>query len=156
MLGRGLYRKAEASPGDLTLAEAVNRASRATVCLTGALVFHDLSDAIPAAEDLALPRGTRLPRMCRNVTWHVFHAVRFDLGRERRQMEDGQTMGVYDAERTLVDTFRLRHRQGEDEAYEVLRRWLRRPGTQPSRLLAMAGHFPRVLPMIRQSLAVLL
>lgn len=105
-------------------------------CLTSALVFHDLSDAIPAAVDLALPRGTRFPRIAGYVTWHAFDAARFevgrfDLGRVIQEVEDGLTMGVYDAERTLVGTFGLRHLHGEDEAYEALRRWLRRPAPNP-------------------------
>jgi hypothetical protein len=156
VLGRGLFRKAELPPGDLTLAEAVARAPRATLCLTSALVVHDLSDAIPVAVDLALPRGTRFPQVAGRVAWHAFDPARFDLGRVVRDVEDGLTMGVYDAERTLVDTFRLRHRQGEDEAYEALRRWLRRPGAQPSALLATARDFPQTLPVIRQALVVLL
>ncbi|MCA1672091.1 MAG: hypothetical protein LC799_07775 [Actinobacteria bacterium] len=49
-----------------------------------------------------------------------------------------------------------RSRRGEDEAYEALRRWLRRRESQPSTLLTMAGHFPRSVAPIRQALTVLL
>jgi predicted transcriptional regulator of viral defense system len=154
-IGRGVFRKVDAGPGDLTLIEAVSRAPRATMCLTSALVFHDLLDTIPLAVDLAVPRGTRFPQVAGRVTWHAFDAARFDLGREVREIEEGLLMGVYDAERTIVDTFRLRHHQGEDEAYEALRRWLRRRSTSPAVLLAMAGNFPRTVPVIRQALVVL-
>ena len=39
---------------------------------------------------------------------------------------------------------------------QALRRWLRRPGSQPSALLAMARHFPKALPALRAALQVLL
>lgn len=56
--------------------------------------------------------------------------------------------------RTIIDTFRLRGRLGEDLAYDALRRWLRR-GAQPVELLGMARSFPRALPAIRHALNVL-
>jgi hypothetical protein len=155
-MGRGLFRLSDAPPGDLTVIEAVARAPRATLPLTTSRATHDLSDAIPAAVDLALPRGTRFPQVAGQVSWHAFDPARFDLGREVCEVEDGCAMGVYNAERTLVDTFRMRHIRGDDETYEALRRWLRHPGAQPSTLLTMAGHFPRSLPPIRHALTILL
>ena len=90
------------------------------------------------------------------VAWHGFAVDTFDLGREKLDIGPGLQIGIYDAERTLVDTFRMRHRQGDDEAYEALRRWLRRGESQPSTLLAMAAHFPRTVTPIREALTVLL
>jgi len=156
VLGRGLYRRADADLVDPTLTEAAVRAPRATLCLTSALVFHDLSDAIPPAPHLALPRGTRFPALAGPVAWHGFAAPTFDLGRDMLDVGDDLQLGVYSAERAIVDAFRLRHLQGEDEAYEALRRWLRRRGSQPASLLAMATHFPRSLAPVRQALAILL
>lgn len=39
---------------------------------------------------------------------------------------------------------------------DALRRWLRRRGSQPAHLLAMAGDFPKAYAAIRRSLEVLL
>jgi predicted transcriptional regulator of viral defense system len=156
VVGRGLFRKAEDDLVDLTWVGVATRAPRATLCLTSALAYHDLSDAIPAAKDLALPRGDRSPRVTGPISWHTFDAERFEIGREIHEVEDTIHMGVYNAERSIVDTFRLRHRQGEDEAHEALRRWIRKPGSQPSTLLELAGHFPRSVTAIRKALAVLL
>jgi len=155
-LGRGLYRLADAALVDPTLTEAAVRAPRATLCLTSSLVHHDLSDAIPSAPHLALPRGTRFPVLAGPVVRHAFAASTFDVGRETLDVGDDLQLGVYSAERTIVDTFRLRHLQGEDEAYEALRRWLRRRGSQPASLTAIASHFPRSVAPIRQALTVLL
>lgn len=156
VLARGVYRRSGAEAVDPTLAEVAMRAPRATICLTSALVHHDLTDAIPVAPDLALPRGHRFPVVGGPVTWHAFASATFDVGRHVVDVGPGLQIGTYDAERTLVDTFRLRHRQGEDEAYEALRRWLRRRESQPSTLLAMAAHFPRSVAPIRLALTVLL
>ncbi|WP_203433254.1 type IV toxin-antitoxin system AbiEi family antitoxin domain-containing protein [Jiangella asiatica] len=155
-LGRGLYRRVDAVLTDPTLTEVAVRAPLATLCLTSALVEHDLSDAIPTAPHLALPRGSRFPSTTGPVTWHAFAAETFELGRIRRRVDSQLQLGLYNAERTIVDTFRLRHLTGSDEAYEALRRWLSRRGSQPSTLLTMAGHFPRTLPSIRHALEVLL
>lgn len=156
VLGRGVYRRSGAEAVEPTLAEVAVREPRATVCLTSALVHHDLTDAIPPMPDLALPRGRRFPAVGGPVAWHAFAVDTFDLGREGLGVGPSLQIGVYDAERTLIDTFRMRHRQGEDEAYEALRRWLRRRESQPSTLLAMAAHFPRSVAPIRQALTVLL
>lgn len=156
MLGRGLFRRSDADLVDPTLAEVAVRAPLATLCLTSALAHHDLSDAIPAAPHLALPRGRRFPSVAGPVSWHTFATETFHLGRETMKLDEDLRIGVYSAQRTIVDTFRMRHIQGEDEAYEALRRWLRQPGSQPAALLRVAAAFPRTVAPIRQAMTVLL
>ena len=154
-LGRGLYRKVEAPPADLDKIEIALRAPEATLCLTSALSLHDLTDAIPSVIDVALPRSRRPPRLTAPVRWHRFHEDTFFVGRETIQVDDGISLGVYSAERSVIDAFRLRHREGEEIAVEALRRWLRRPGTTPADLLAMARSFPKVEPALLQALRIL-
>lgn len=36
----------------------------------------------------------------------------------------GVCRGLYDAERCILDAFRLRHLEGEEMAFKALRRWL--------------------------------
>ncbi len=155
-LGRGLYRRADAVLVDPTLAEVAARAPVATLCLTSALVEHGLSDAIPPAPHLALPRGHRFPATSVRVSWHAFAPAAFELGRESLTVDTDLRLGLYSAERTLVDTFRLRHVVGADEAYEALRRWSGRRGSRPARLLELAGHFPGAVAPLRHALEVLL
>lgn len=50
---------------------------------------------------------------------------------------------IYSAERSIVDGFRLRGREGHELANEALKRWLRKPGAQPAKLLAIASSLPR-------------
>ena len=75
-VGRGLYRKADAELTDLDLLEVAKRAPEATICLLSALARHDLTDAIPARHDIALPRDKWHPRLSRVIQWHSFEAAR--------------------------------------------------------------------------------
>ena len=156
-VGRGVYVRPDALQHALTaIAAATALREDATLCLTSALVHHDLSDAIPFASDIALPRGAHHPTGLANVTWRSFDPQTFHIGREFVDAGGGATVAAYSAERTLVDCFRLIHQEGSDIAYEALRRWIRRKGNTPAGLLKVAVSFPKALPRIRQALEVLL
>jgi predicted transcriptional regulator of viral defense system len=153
-IGRGLFRKAESDLADLDLLEAARRAPMATLCLLSALARHNLTDAIPSNHDIAIPRGTWHPRIGAPIQWHSFDPATFDIGRSMIPIGDAE-IGLYDAQRTIIDTYRLRYALGADTAHEALRRWLR-GGGQPAQLLATAEAFPRTRPIILRSLEVLL
>jgi hypothetical protein len=126
-----------------------HRAPRATVCLITALARHGLTDVIPAMIDVALPRGVRHPRVAGAGGLEQLRSTTFDIDREHLPLTDELTIGLYGPRRCIIDAFRLRHQEGADVAVEALRRWLRRPGTQPAALLAMAGHFPKAQRALR-------
>ena len=58
-------------------------------------------------------------------------------------------------ERTIIDSFRLAYREGNDVANIALRRWLAQRGTAAP-LLRLAEAFPKALPRLRHALEVLL
>lgn len=153
-IGRGIYRRTGAEIADFDLIEIAIRAPASTLCLTSALAQHDLTDTIPTTIDIALPRGDWQPVTSAPVSWHKFAPATFDIGRTALRIDSEHEIGLYDAPRTIIDTFRLRHTLGDDMAYEALRRWLRQRG-QPSELMAMARHFPKAFPAILQALQVL-
>jgi hypothetical protein len=153
-IARGLYRKTDWL-GDEDLAEIAAKASRATICLRSALARHDLTDDIPAELDIAIPRGAWTPELSSPIRWRRFDADTYDIGRGELDLDGGGSIGLYSAERSIIDAYRLRHLTGADMANESLRRWLRRGG-QPSHLLGMATSFPRARTPIRQALEVLL
>jgi predicted transcriptional regulator of viral defense system len=155
-LGRGVYRKTDAPLADHDLIEVALRAPDATLCLLSALAHHDLSDAIPAMIDVALPRSRRAPKVDAPVTWHRFHDDTFALGREPMDVDEGVRIGVYSPERSIIDAFRLRHQVGEDVAIEALKRWLREPRVVPAELLRLAQSFPKAEPSLLRALQVLL
>ena len=156
VLSRGLYRRTDRELVDLELIEIAGRASLATLCLTSALVRHGLSDEIPQAIDVALPRGTRAPVTAAPVAWHHFEQATFNVGREPLRLAGGSTIGLYTAERCIIDAYRTRGRGGQELAHEALRRWLRKKGSSPASLLALAGRFPRAVAPLRTALGILL
>lgn len=140
-----------------TLASIALRKPAATICLQSALDRHDLTDAIPSRIDIAVPRGSRaLSAPYSRITWHHFDPGTFSIGREQAEIVDGIFIGLYGAQRTIIDAFRLRHLVGGDTANEALKRWLRLPGSHPAELLKMAANFPKALPQLRNTLEVLL
>lgn len=155
-LGRGVYRRTHAPLADHDLIEVALRAPDATLCLLTALAHHDLTDAIPATIDVALPRSRRAPKVHAPVTWHRFHDDTFAVGRQMMDVDDGVQIGVYSPERSIVDAFRLRHQVGEEVAVEALKRWLRSSAAVPSELLALARSFPKAEPSLLRTLKVLL
>ena len=102
-----------------------------------------------------LPRSRRPPRVRAPVRWHRFHEDTFLVGRETIEVDEGLSLGLYSAERSIIDAFRLRHQEGEDLAVEALRRWLKRPGATSADLLAMVRSFPKVEPSLLQALRIL-
>lgn len=155
-VGNGIYRKADALSADEDLALIAAASAEATLCLLSALAHHDLTDRIPSQFDVALPRSRRPPRLRAPVLWHRFADDTFSVGREMLALEGGRAIGLYSPARTLVDVFRLRHREGTDLAHEALKRWLRRPGAQPVELLSLAHRFPKSERAIRVALEILL
>ncbi len=155
-LGGGLYRRASAPPADLDLLEIAERVPRATLCLETALVRHDLLDAIPAATDIAIPRGDHRPRLKAVHRLHQFERSTFDIGRELLDVGARTPIGLYSMERCLIDLVRLRHQEGSAQAWEALRRWLSRRGRSPGGLLKMAQRFKGAEAPLRAALEVLL
>lgn len=139
-LSRGVFRQTDApTPHWPDLLAVAYRAPVAIVCCVSALVVHDLTDEIPSAIQLAVPRPNRPPRIDYPPT-EVFRFAEatFELGVSTAEAAPGEYVRVYSPERTVVDVMRLRHRLGESLAFGALRRYLRRGDARPSQLLAFA------------------
>ena len=139
-LSRGLYQLREANGIDrLDFVTVCARAPQGMICLGSALSYWDLSDDIPAWVDLAVPSGTHRPQIDHPPTQvHVFRAASFEFGKIDIKVKPGIGFAITDRERTVVDSFRARHRLGEDLAVGGLRRYLRRRGAKPGRVLELA------------------
>ncbi len=130
---------------------------QATLCLMTALSIHDLTDEIPMHSNIAVPRGTKpLTAWTAPISWHHFDAATFDIGRTEHALPGGRTIGLYSADRTIIDLFRLRHNWGSDLAVDALKRRLRVRENSPSQLLAMAKNFPKAKPALQNALEILL
>jgi hypothetical protein len=157
LIGRGLYRRTDAPlPSDDDLLEIAHKTPDATLCLTSALACHGLSDAIPAAYDIAIPRGRYKPIVRAPVSWHTFDPATFDIGRTLLPIDAESSIGLYDPKRSIIDAFRLRRLEGPELGIEALKRWLRRRGSSPGELLACAESFPSAQRALEETLVILL
>ncbi|WP_101947338.1 hypothetical protein [Mycobacterium sp. 3519A] len=154
-IARGIYLPANASATDWDQIEAATRRPDATICLTSALSYHDLTDAIPAALDVAIPRGSRTPASTGAIAWHQFDRATFEAGREHITIPgSGQMIWIYSPERSVADAFRLRGEVGYELGRDALREWLRRGGKQ-GRLMDIASRLPRAKSPVLQALEML-
>lgn len=121
-LARGLYQRFDSEPSETALADAARRAPNTTICLATALARHGLVDYIPSRIDLALPRGQHRPATHAPINWHSFDVVTFHVGRTRIDLDGTDfQVGLYSAERSIVDAFRLQHVEGYELAIDDLR-----------------------------------
>ncbi len=154
-IARGIYLPADASAVDWDQIEATTRRPAATICLTSALAHHDLTDTVPAALDIAIPRGSMTPANTGAIAWHQFDRATFEIGREQITVPGSeQTIGIYSPERSIADAFRLRGELGYELARDALREWLRRGG-KPARLIEIASRLPRAKTPLLQALEML-
>lgn len=154
-IARGIYLPADASAADWDWIEAATRRPEATICLASALAHHELTDAIPASLDVAIPRGSRTPASTGAIAWHQFDRATFEIGREEIPISGtDQLIGIYSPERSITDAFRLRGEVGYELARESLKEWLRRGG-KPAHLLEIASWLPRAKSPVHQALEAL-
>ncbi len=65
------------------------------------------------------------------------------------------TIGIYSPARSIIDTYRLRHRLGIDLAHTALRSWLNQRGNHPSELLELARSFSRAKSALHAAIEIL-
>ena len=140
-LSRGVFRQADAPPASLPDLLAVTfRSPRAIVCVLSAAAVHDLTDEIPRAVQIAVPRSSHPPRITFPPTAVFrFDPSTFELGLTYVDAAPQESVRIYDAARTVVDLMRLRHRLGEPTALIALTRYLRRRDARPAALLKTAS-----------------
>lgn len=150
-LSRGVFRLASAPPIELLDVVAVlARAPKAITCLATAASIWELTDEIPRTVHIAVARGAHRPRIdWPSTTVHVFKAETIDVGRETLDLSTTESIAIYSPERTVVDIIRLAHRESSEPVGELVRRYLRRPGATPARLLETARTLNAVTPVRR-------
>lgn len=149
-IARGLYLPRDADAADWDWLEAAAKHPEATLCLTSALAYYDLTDEIPQALDIAIPRGSRTPATEGAIAWHVFAVDSFSIGRTTISIPGASMrIGIYSQERSIADAFRLRGSLGYELGRDALRTWLGRGG-KPADLLKVASKLPRTRgPLLR-------
>ncbi len=140
-LSHGVFRRTDAPPASFPDLLAVSFRSRtAIVCLLSAATAYDLTDEIPLAVQIAVPRSSRPPRILLPPTQVFrFEPSTFEVGLTYIEAAPGELIRIYDPVRTVVDLMRLRHRIGEPTALAALHRYLRRRDARPAELLKTAA-----------------
>ncbi len=124
-LSRGLFQFADRDLRHIDFVTVCARVPRGMICLTSAMAYWDLTDEIPRAVHLAVPKGAHRPTIDHPPTSiHVFAADTFEVGRSEVSGEAGERFWISDRERTVVDAYRLRRLIGEDVAHAALRVYL--------------------------------
>lgn len=143
-VARGIYAPAGKPLMEPEWLEAATRRPEATICLTSALAYWDLTDEIPQRVHVAIWKGARKPATKNPIAWHHFDRDSFD--EQRREIEipdsDGRTIGVYGPERSVVDCFRLRALVGYETATAALHELLAQGGDK-TLLMRLATLLPR-------------
>ena len=72
------------------------------ICLTSALVFHEITTQVPSTISLAIPRGTRQPVVdYPPIEFYLFGEDSFDMGIEIHPIADAKVK-VYSPEKTVA------------------------------------------------------
>jgi hypothetical protein len=88
---------------------------------------HDLTDEIPMAVQIAVPRRTWPPKLDHPpVEVFAWDPATFELGLDFVEVAPGERARIYSPARTAVDLMRMRHKLGESVAHVALRRYLAR------------------------------
>jgi predicted transcriptional regulator of viral defense system len=139
-LSRGVMQSVDSDPSMNTeFAALAARVPDGTVCLSSGLSYWELSDELPSAIDLAVPRGAHWPKIDTPATrLHRFSVETFRLDRLAQHTDAGEPFWIYSAPRCIVDAIRLPHVVGRDVALAALSRYTRQAGADPPRLTALA------------------
>jgi predicted transcriptional regulator of viral defense system len=140
-LSRGVFRRADAPAASYPdLLAVARRVPRAVVCCVSAAAVHDLTDALPATVQIAVPKSSAVPRIDYPPTTSFrFDTKTFELGLSWVEAAPGERVRIYSPTRTVVDLMRLRGRLGEPLAYTALQRYLQSRAAKPGVLLDFAS-----------------
>ena len=93
----------------------------AVICLLSALRFHNIGTQLPHEVWIAVPRGTRVPRLKSPPLRAVSLSPQMFSPRIERHRIEGHEVRVYSLARTIADCFRFRNTIGLDVALEALK-----------------------------------
>jgi predicted transcriptional regulator of viral defense system len=136
---RGLYRLAESEPlSNPDLVQVSLLIPKGVVFLISALYFHRLTTQIPHWIYLALPRGTKPPKVeYPPVKALIRSEKQYAAGVEEHTI-DGIEVRIYSKEKTIADCFAYRQEIGKDIALEALKDYMLSASRNVSSLMEYA------------------
>lgn len=138
-ISRGVYRLADLPPlAYPDLAIVALRVPSGVVCLISALAFHEITTEVPHEVHIALPRGTKMPKLDHPpLRVFRFSEPGLSVGVQTVKL-DRIDVHLYDPAKTVVDCFRYRNKLGVDVAIEALKLCIERKLARPADLLRYA------------------
>lgn len=148
-LDRGIYRLASLPPlGDPDIALVAGRVPHAILCLISALAAHGLTTQIPHSIHIALPRGTRTPRLNSvPISAYRFSERSYQAGVQEYSFGGG-VIPIFSPEKTIADCFKFRNKLGLDLTLEALANYRRSKNASLAAVLKFA-EVNRVAKLIR-------
>jgi predicted transcriptional regulator of viral defense system len=146
--GRGLYQLPDLTPDtNHALAQAAKRVPRGVICLTSALAFHELTDAIPSRVWMAIGPKDRRPRIASPAIQFVRFGDKVLTRGIGKHVIAGVKVPVYNPAKTVVDLFRYRQSAGKryrkstglNLALEGMREALRQRKATPAEIARYAN-----------------
>jgi predicted transcriptional regulator of viral defense system len=138
-VSRGIFRlNSLPQLGHPDLVTIAIRIPKAVVCLVSALAYHDITSEIPHEVHIALPRGTKTPRLS-HPPIRVYRLSGPPLTEGIQDVFiDGVRVRMYCPEKSVADCFRFRKKLGIDVAVEALRFSIERKGSKQADILHYA------------------
>ncbi len=135
---RGVYRLADLPLSEPDLVAVATRMPKAVFCLVTALHLHGLTQEIPRAVHMALPRGVHPARLT-HPPLEVYHfsPASYAAGVELREV-DGVEVQVTTPAKSVADAFKFRSRVGLEAAVDALKQALRSRAATPAEIDRMA------------------
>ena len=155
MFSRGVYHLASMPvPAYPDIATVFRRYPHGVLCLVSALSFHDIGTQIPSAVQIAVPSGTKTPRIAfPSIQKFTMSPTALEAGVEEHDV-DGTAVRVFSVPKTVADCFKYRNRIGFDVALEALQDAIRYRHTSPAEVMEFA-RVDRVQNIVRPYLEAL-
>jgi len=121
-VARGLYSSPEYIPNErYSLIEAQKIVNKGVVCLLSALSYHEIGTQNPSEVWMAIPRGSRHPRIEYSpIRLITFSGEAYTKGIKSIQIDE-EKISIYNIPKTIADCFKYRNKIGLEVAVEALK-----------------------------------
>lgn len=154
-LNKKMYENNKYRGNDMDFYFAYAYVPKGVICLQSAAEYYNLSDYIPDAIEVAVPRKANISTLPEwpTINLHYFTDERFLNGIKTIKIDNNQ-FRIYDLEKTVIDIVFYREKIGIEEMKEVLTNYLKRENRNLDKLLKYADIL-KCGKTIRQYLEVL-
>lgn len=153
-IGHGLYLDADFMHDEYVLAQY--RCRKGVFSHETALYFHELSDRTPFQLMMTVPAGynTRLLKEPDKYKFFYCKKDQYELGIIQGKTAFGNSITLYDKERTICDCLRKKDKLDADMVVMSVKKYMKEPGADFARLLKYAEIF-NIREQVRQYMEVL-